>query len=433
MQAAALTPESTSTPSTRSVRHIGTLLVVGTLPLTYAMTLRIVFPIKIYELVLCICGALMLWEGRIVLAPGLARFARPILAFLAWSVLVLAFRLAVPLDSFTTDGFDARLGPVGDAVVKIAYWLLALFAFALVATAAYEDARRVGRWWCIGAIVSAVYGWLLSLSSVFNLPAPLLPGMVKPQIINIAGRELFRGGTFEEGNYFAMYLLTSLAVALWMRWRWTAVFLATTVFITFSTANVIALALFGAIYTLGVGAQNRDPRGTVYAIALFAAGATLVTSILLATGYVSEFFIAKLSTEEFGSKLDRLDLAVAGLRMSLEHPVMGVGLSHYGFNYRPYQLTDFFDRFRPVKPIANNPWVELLAETGVVGLALVVTFSRRVWRMASGASGVTFRAGLAAVALGLFTFPSITVLFIWAFCGLVTGVRLREELSGPIA
>jgi len=68
-----------------------------------------------------------------------------------------------------------------------------------------------------------------------------------------------------------------------------------------------------------------------------------------------------------------------------------------------------------------------------VGLALVVTFSRRVWRMASGASGVTFRAGLAAVALGLFTFPSITVLFIWAFCGLVTGVRLREELSGPIA
>jgi len=361
MQAAALTPESTSTPSTRSVRHIGTLLVVGTLPLTYAMTLRIVFPIKIYELVLCICGALMLWEGRIVLAPGLARFARPILAFLAWSVLVLAFRLAVPLDSFTTDGFDARLGPVGDAVVKIAYWLLALFAFALVATAAYEDARRVGRWWCIGAIVSAVYGWLLSLSSVFNLPAPLLPGMVKPQIINIAGRELFRGGTFEEGNYFAMYLLTSLAVALWMRWRWTAVFLATTVFITFSTANVIALALFGAIYTLGVGAQNRDPRGTVYAIALFAAGATLVTSILLATGYVSEFFIAKLSTEEFGSKLDRLDLAVAGLRMSLEHPVMGVGLSHYGFNYRPYQLTDFFDRFRPVKPIANNPWVELLA------------------------------------------------------------------------
>jgi O-Antigen ligase len=416
-----------ATPSMTSARHFATLMVVGTLPLTYAMTIRVVFPFKIYELVLCMCAAMLAWQGRMVLAPGLARFAKPILALLAWAALVVVIRLAVPLDSFTTEGFDARVGPVGDPVIKIAYWLLALFAFLLVATAAYEDSRRVGRWWCIGAIVAAVYGWLLLLSSVFALPAPLLPGMVSPQIINIAGRELFRGGTFEEGNYFAMYLLTSLAVALWMRWRWTAVFMAATVFITFSTANVIALALFGCIYTSGVGEQDRDPRGKFYAAAIFAAVAAVVLAVLVATGYVAEFFIAKLSTEEFGSKLDRLDLAVAGLRMSAAHPFMGVGISHYGYNYRPYQLTDFFDRARPVKPIANNPWVELLAETGIVGMAFALTFARRVWQRASGSTGLAFRSGLAGIALGLFTFPSVTVLFIWAFCGLVVGVRIRQE------
>ncbi len=420
-------PVAFTTTSTASVRHYATLVIVATLPLTYAMTVRVVFPVKIYELVLCVCAAFMAWEGRIVLAPGLARFARPVFALLAWSAVVLCLRLALPLESFTTEGFEARVGPVGDAVVKIGYWLLALFAFALVATAAYEDARRVGRWWCIGAIIAAIYGWLLLLSSVFNLPAPLLPGMVSPQIINIAGRELFRGGTFEEGNYFAMYLLTSLAVALWMKWRWTAAFMATTVFITFSTANVVALALFGCIYTLGIGAQDRDPRGKFYAAAFFVALTAVVMTILVATGYVSEFFIAKLSTEEFGSKLDRVDLAVAGLRMSLDHPIAGVGLSHYGYNYRPYQLTDFFDRVRSVKPIANNPWVELLAETGLVGLTLALTFASRVWKKASGADGLAFRAGLAGVGLGLFTFPSITVLFIWAFCGLTVGVRLRQE------
>ena len=409
------------------MRHLATLVVVATLPLTYAMTLRVVFPLKLYELVLCLCAGLMLWEGRIVLAPGLARFARPILALLAWAAVVLCVRLASPLSSFTTDGFDARIGPVGDAVIKIAYWLMALYAFALVATAAYEDARRVGRWWCVGAICAAIYGWLLMLSSLFDLPAPLLPGMVNPQIINIAGRELFRGGTFEEGNYFAMYLLTSLAVALWMRWRWTAAFMAFTVFITFSTANVVALALFGCIYTIGIGAQDRDPRGKFYAFLFFVALTAVVLSILAVTGYLSEFFIAKLSTEEFGSKLDRLDLTVAGLRMSLAHPIFGVGLSHYGYNYRPYQLTDFFDRVRSVKPIANNPWVELLAETGVVGFSLGLTFARRVWKKSTGADGLAFRAGLAGVALGLFTFPSMTVLFIWAFCGLAVGVRLRLE------
>jgi hypothetical protein len=419
--------EQFMTPGTASVRHLATLVVVGTLPLTYAMTLRVVFPVKIYELVLCICAAMMLWEGRVVLAPGLRRYVWPIVLLLAWATAVLCVRLAFPLWSFTTDGFDPRIGPVGDGVIKIAYWLMALFAFLLVATAAYEDERRVGRWWCISAVLSAVYGWLLMLSSLFSLPAPLLPGMERPQIINIGGRELFRGGTFEEGNYFAMYLLTSIAVALWMRWRWTAVFLAVTVFITFSTANVAALVLFGFIYSQGIAAERRDPRAKVYATAIFAAVTTVVCGILVATGYVAEFFIAKLSTQEFGSKLDRLDLAVAGLRMSIDHPIAGVGLSHYGYNYRPYQLTDFFDRTRPVKPIANSPWIELLAETGVIGVTLALVYARRVWTKAKGLDGVAFRAGLAGVALGLFTFPSITVLFIWAFCGLVVGVRLREE------
>ena len=284
-------PTTIGAPSTSSVRHLATLVVVATLPLTYAMTLRIVFPIKIYELVLCVCAALMLREGRVILAPGMSRFTRPIVAFLTWSAAVLVIRIAVPLESFTTEGFEARIGPVGDAVIKIGYWLMALFAFALVATAAYEDGRRVGRWWCVGAIVAAVYGWLLFLSSVFSLPAPLLPGMIQPQIINIAGRELFRGGTFEEGNYYAMYLLTSLAVSLWMRWRWTAAFLAATVFITFSTANVVALALFGFIYSIGVGARDRDPRGKIYAALLFALISIMVLSLLVVTGYVSEFFI----------------------------------------------------------------------------------------------------------------------------------------------
>ena len=425
-QTLVLSPQR-AVPSLGSVRHVATLVVVATLPLTYAMTVRIGFPLKIYELVLVLLGGVLLWEGRITLAPGLSRLTRPVLALLCWAAVVVSVRIAFPLDSFTTEGFESRFGPTGDAVMKIGYWLMALFAFALVATAAYEDSKRVARWWCAGAVVAAIYGWLLLLSSVFALPAPLLPGMVSPQIINIAGRELFRGGTFEEGNYFAMYLLTSLAVALWVRWRLVAAFMAVTIFITFSTANVVALALFGAIYTLGVGAQDRDPRGRIYAIIVFVAVSAAVLTVLVATGYVAEFFINKLATEEFGSKLDRLDLTVAGLRMSADHPFAGVGLSHYGYNYRPYQLTDFFDRVRPVKPIANNPWVELLAETGLIGVAFALTFARRIWHKASGPDGVAFRAGLAGVALGLFTFPSITVLFIWAFCGLVVGVRLRHE------
>ena len=426
MQAIAITPRLLAQDGT-SVRQVATLIIVATLPLTYAMTLRIVYPIKIYDFILVLAAACVLWEGRLIVAPGLARFSTPILLLLGWSTAVLCFRFALPLDSFTTEGFSSRIGPIGDAVVKLSQWLLALLAFAMVATATYEDERRVGRWWCIGANIAAVYGWLLTLSSVFNLPAPLLPGMIAPHTVNIAGRYIFRGGTFEEGNFFGMYLLMSLAIALWLRWRWTAVLMATTVFITFSTASVFALFLCGGMYAWGVGSPKRDTRIRLYTVAGYATILIGVLTVLVVTGYLETFFIDKLATEEYGSKIDRANLAIAGLRMAAEHPILGVGLSHYGFNWQQYQLTDLLDQLREGKAIANSPWIELVAETGIVGFAFVVTFARRLWMHASGYDGLAFRTGLFAMGLGLMTFPSFTVVFLWAFCGVVVGVRLRRD------
>ena len=420
-------PRPFAGPRIASLRHHATLGVVATLPFTYALTVPVGFPLKMYEVILCFLVLVVILQGKLVLAPGVARIAQPVVVLLAWAMLVLCVRIAIPLDSFTTSGFEARFGPVGDAVTKLGYWILALFAFVLVATAAYEDGRRVARWWVTSAVVASMYGWCLFLSSAFSLPAPLLPGMISPAIINVSGHEFYRGGTFEEGNFFALYLLTSLAVALWLGRRRTALFLVATVVITFSTVNVAGLVLFGGIVTLGVSAGRRDIRRRIAGISLFAVLVALIVAGLAATGYLGAIFVAKLTTEEFGSRLDRLDLAVAGLRMSLDHPIAGVGLSHYGYNYRPYQLTDVFDRFRDVKPIANSPWIELLAETGLVGLGCFLAFARRIWQHAGGDALLPLRAGLAAITFGLLAFPSITVLFLWAFCGLVVGVRLREE------
>ena len=425
-------PVPVAGPRLPSVRHLATLGVVATLPFTYALTVPVGFPLKMYEVILCLLALLVMMQGKLVIAPGLARVVMPIVVLLTWATLVLCARLAVPLDSFTTSGFDARFGPVGDAVTKLGYWILALFAFTLVATAAYEDGTRVARWWITSAVLASVYGWCLFLSSAFNLPAPLLPGMISPAIINISGHEFYRGGTFEEGNFFALYLLTSLALALWLGKRRTAGFLVATIVITFSTVNVAGLVLFGGVYTLGVSARHRDIRRRIAGISLFAVLVVLIVAILAATGYLGAIFVAKLTTEEFGSRLDRLDLAVAGLRMSLDHPIAGVGLSHYGYNYRPYQLTDVFDRFRDVKPIANSPWIELVAETGLVGFACFAVFVRRVWQHAGSDALLPLRAGLIAVAFGLLAFPSITVLFLWAFCGLTVGLSLRNRVEARI-
>jgi hypothetical protein len=101
-------------------------------------------------------------------------------------------------------------------------------------------------------------------------------------------------------------------------------------------------------------------------------------------------------------------------------------VSQYGFNYRPYQLTDVFDVSRPVKPIATNSWVELAAETGIFGTTLILLFGARVWAATRGTPKVALRSGMVVLTLGLFSFPAPTVTFLWAFCAFIVGLHLRD-------
>lgn len=412
-----------------SVRTAAALAVLATLPFTYALTIRVGFPLKLYELVLVASAVIAFAEGRVRVARGSLRVLAPMLLFAVWAMAGTAYRLVAPPSTFDGSGFSTRFGPVGDAVLKSGYLGLALWAFLLVASVAYEEPRRVARWWMIGAAASATYAWVLFLSSVFALPAPLLPGMEQPQIINVGGRELFRGGTFEEGNYFAMYVLCSVAVAAWLRWYRAALALSVTMLITFSTANTVSLALFWMLLGWFRASRERDPR-TRLLIAGGAVGAVaLAVIVLLPTGYLQAFIVDKLVSDDPGSKLDRLDLTVAGLRMALEHPVMGVGFTQFGYHYRAYNLTDIFAVARPMKATVVNVWVEILSETGLVGLALVLAFGKRLWQAARAAipSSDAFRAALPALALSLLTYPTYTVAFLWAFLALIAGEGLRAR------
>ncbi len=422
----ALTTRSLAPPSL-SIRSAAAGTIIATLPLTFALTIPVGFPLKIYELVLGAIVLIVLAEGRIRVAPGLRPYVEPLLLFLALATVVLVFRLVVRLDTFTTSGFESRAGPVGDGLLKLAYWALAVLAFVVVATETYESPHRVARIWCISAIVAAIYGWALAIPSALNLPAPILPGMEAAARITLGGREVYRGGTFQEGNFFALYLLTSFALALWLKWRKTAWFLALTVFITFSTSNVAGLVVMLGWLGLYQLRQARDVRVQIRIVASVLLSGVALIAILVASGYIGTIFIAKLTGAQFISGLDRLDLTVAGVRMTLDHPVVGVGLSQYGFNYRPYQLTDIFDVSRPVKPIATNSWIELAAETGLIGVGIIIAFGVRVWRCTRGPTRVMLQAGMIGLALGLFTFPAPTVTFLWAYCGFAVGLHLRER------
>jgi O-antigen ligase len=415
---------------TLPAQHWFALVAVFWLPFTYAFTIPLQFPLKVYELALALAFFAALAQLRVRAAAGALRVLRPLLPFAAVAVATLAYYAFNPLPTVDSGTFDARFGAVGDGVAKLAYLALAVFGFLAFSYAAYRDLAAFVQIWIAGALAAAAYGWTLFVLSVVGLPPLLLPGMSAVQYITVAGRTYVRSGTMAEGNYFGLFLLCSVAVAVFARWRAAALVLAASILITFSTASILGLAIFVAGTAWSSFRDRESAMGRLAGRLVLASIALATLTLVAATGLASEVIIDKLTTADPGSKLDRLDQAIAGVRMAIDQPVFGVGLSQYGFHYRAYQLTSFFRGGEIIKPIPNNVYVELLSETGVVGLLLFGWFLLRLYRAARAPGSASLRWGLAAMLVVFNAFPTYTVTFLWAYWALLIAVAARARADG---
>jgi O-antigen ligase len=419
--------------STGGVRRLLVSLAVLTLPFTAALTLNLRFPLKIYEVALLGAGLTCLSQLRIPTLRSASTAARWVAALVGWAVAVLLLHLWLPPEGVNAAGFESRFGPLGDELAKILYLLLSLFGFLLIAQRTYEEEQLVLRLWLIGAIAAALYSWYLFTSSLLGRPPFLLPGVEKAQLFAFGDRVVIRSGTFEEGNFFGLYLVLSTMIALYARRLLTAVFLAASVLITFSTVNFAALALLSAILIWRGPAKARRGRRLLSVVAgvLVLAGAG---ALLLGTGYLENVVSGKLVGQNAISRLDRLGLALTGLRMFADHPITGVGISQFGYYYRSYELFDLnsWTLFFDLKRIPNNVYIELLAELGIVGLALFAAFVSRIWRHLRRPELFHFRLGFLAMLLAWNAFPSYSIMFLWAFWGVILGTSARlAERSAP--
>lgn len=400
-----------------AAQHWLALAAVATLPFAYAMTLDLRFPFKLYELALVVGGVAVLAAGRVRAAPGTWRALRLLWPFVAYVGVVLAARTAYPPPTLNLGTFLTRFGPAGDGITKYCYLLLAVFGLTLCSYAAFRDERLYTRVWLAGSAAAALYTWFLFLSSLLGVPPLLLPGMKAVQFVTVAGREVIRSGTFLEGNHLGLYLVCSVAVAAYARRYAAALLLSLTTVITFSTANVIGLAVlwFGVGWSAVTG-RRRGARRMAAALAYVALAVGAVVAFA-STRYATEIVVNKLRASDSASRLDRLDQTIAGLRMAADYPVAGVGLSQYGYHYRTYQVTTLFGQGERMKGFPNNVYVELLSETGVVGTLLIATFWAGLYRRTRGLPAL--RWGLVAMLLVFGTFPTFTVMFLWAYWALI--------------
>jgi len=233
------------------------------------------------------------------------------------------------------------------------------------------------------------------------------------------------------------------------RWRLAAAYLALLLVVLLAGARAgwISYALVSLLLAW------RLARGSYKALLGWAAAGLLAASLFAAIGYqVSDSFRARVD-RTLAAGDGQVDVALAGrtpiwqtaLRMARAHPVNGVGVRSFRYAYPDYAQSG--DPW--VDPVthtgaahAHQIVLELLTETGLIGLTLWLVAAAWLWRCSRRSVGVA-HAHAPWVALLVLTFPLNTHLaFYSAFMGIVLAwlltlacmqVRLQVRLQAGAA
>jgi O-antigen ligase len=289
--------------------------------------------------------------------PGYLAFA--ILALL--TAMVLSMTVAINITS---------------SLKEISKWLE--FLVLVLLGAQYIRTRR--QLWtiivliCLAGITQAIFGYF---QAFFNLGP----------VAFIRDTSLRIYGTFDQPNPYAGYINIPLSIALALmllgsNWKTrilaglTAILLAAAEYLTQSRGGEIAIAA-AALFIVAVG----TPRLSITIRMLVLAGLAAVEGFLigliplyllnpvLRSLGLTDLVLAAPTKQNF-STAERLAHWIAGLRMFLAHPILGVGIGNYPDVYPQYFITIFTDPLGH----AHNYYINIAAETGSVGLVVYLVF-----------------------------------------------------------
>ncbi len=227
---------------------------------------------------------------------------------------------------------------------------------------------------CLGGISQALFGYI---QYFYNLGPSAF--------VRDANLRVY--GTFEQPNPYAGYINIPLSIALALMLlgrRWltrisaglTTLLLGAAEYLAQSRGGEIAIAVVVLLVVL-VGMPRVRPLlglliiGGIGMLELFLAGvlpSTILTPVLRILGLTSFSFTAP-SNEDF-STAERLAHWIAGIRMFVDQPFLGVGIGNYPDAYPQYFITIF------VNPLghAHNYYINIAAETGSIGLTAYLLF-----------------------------------------------------------
>lgn len=381
------------------------------IPFQQALTLDIGFPLKISELLAAI-GILLALIGaptRLFLGRGAW-----IVAALLGITTVSSLWNGIATDfSFTSDAY-----PRGLSFDLIQYTIYAFFAlvFALSVSSMLKPATVLNAFgWAVRLVV--IYcaiqfiAWL-----VFSNSLEFIGGNV--QLGSQYGIKLPRNGPLREGNYLGFFAVVCAFFLVRARDAVGVVGAVALVFYSQSTGALVGLCV-GIIVGIILRPTWRKAVSLGSCLAIASGVVALVPALRhVAIGQLTKLGLIpnNLGDSYVYSLRSRSVNAETGFRMIGENPVLGVGQGRYAYHYDSYlDRTGLPENFGTtyVRPIANNVYAQIAAETGVIALmlfaALLLALLFWLRRTSSALVGAA-----AAICVGVIAFPAWTNLMLWA-------------------
>ena len=422
-------PTPSSAPGSLRAAQVFFGLGIALLPFQQAFTITTFATLKFSEIfalagtILAVFGSPQS-RGRMVGRGSIALMA----AFTAISAVVAVVRSEPDL---TAPGYIISLDD--DTLVYAAY---ALFSLA-VATALfrYGELGRMLKAIRISVFIAGSYAAVQLVSWLIGLDLLGWTGGTT-QIGTLFGFALPRNGSFLEGNYLGFFAGATLFLSIQMKDRIATLISALLVVYSESTVGLIGVGVALAMLVVG----NSRPRSKLAAIG--SAGLAIIMAFLFAP--TQRFLLAQmaklgLAENTYGEAIDyslraRLAAANAGFSMAREQPLTGIGPGRFGYEFHNYVNTSSIptnygtgiERF-----IANNAYVQIAAELGMLALGAFVTLLV-VTIIAAKRTSSALLSAISYIAVASFAAPSWTTLVIWIPFG-ITSASIGEFLTQNVS
>lgn len=401
------------------------------LPFNHALTFNYGFPIKISEfaIFLFFCSTFISRNSR----KYLTIFSdTPFFKLIVFFLIALTISTIVNLFwqyPYQLDFYNARFNPKADSFLKLIYSFIAIYSCG-VCIAAFKDNKPLFlNLFILGATLSSIYCWYLFSFSLLKIQYYTLPGSeIHPQAALFKFGHFIRCGTFKEGNMMGMFLVTAGFIALYAKRYILAAFIFLTTITTASSMAIFCSVVFLSCYfSWWLFMRNKIRILALLHISI------LVIFISLLNFQDFKYMISKIVPfngseykDAVHSQSERINLAMVSLKIGLDNPVFGVGLTNFAWHYLHYNENEHFLP-RKEKILSNNVFAELFAETGIISLLLFLLCIYSSYKKSLIDKSGILRFGLLATIVYWLAFPTFTVLFSWCFLGLIWHLNKEDE------